>query len=489
MHKIDNWIILFIYWIFIIFISIKIIMKRRIVSSTILWLVTIYIVPPLGILIYLLFGELKIDKLREKRSKILYLKSTKILYKFINKKSINHFELKNSEVASSLFQFCEKRQCNIGISGVKNNEIKILNDTQKIMKKLIQDIETARYSINMIFYIWLPGGMADKVAISLIKASKRGVRCKLILDSAGSVNFFRSNWFKLMCTAGIEIVESLKINLIYIFLRRMDLRQHRKIILIDNYIAYTGSMNLIDPRYFKQHIGIGEWIDLMVRIKGSVAINLGIIFSRDWAMETGKYILPLPQTEKNFFLKKDKNIQYIQTIASGPGFPKNIINQALLIAIYSAKKKIIITTPYFVPSDDLLHAICNASYKGVDVSLIVPMYNDSILVSWASRAFFDELLESGVKIYQFYGGLLHTKSLLIDDQLSMIGTVNFDVRSLSINFELILFIDSRNFSKKLSYIQNNYIAKSKLLDKKVWSRRAWQKKVIEKVIYFFSPFL
>lgn len=478
--------ILFVYWIIIVLISIKIIMKRRAVSTTIVWLLTMYIVPALGISIYLLFGELQLDQLRKKRSKNTWSLSIKNLYNIKNFTSDN-YKIKNSEVASSLFKFCEKRQGMV--SGITGNNIQLLSNAENIMHKLIKDIKMAKNNIEIIFYIWFPGGMADEVAMSLIEASRRGVHCRLMLDSAGSVDFFRSSWVNTMCKAGIEIVEALKISLLYIFVRRMDLRQHRKIILIDNYIAYTGSMNLIDPHYFKKNMGIGEWIDLMARIKGPMVNTLRIIFTCDWAMETGKYVSQIPPIYNASTVEKQDDCQCIRAIASGPSFPKNIIHQSLLTAIYSAKKKLIITTPYFVPSDDLLLAICTASYRGVDVSLIVPMYNDSTFVSWASKAFFDELLESGVKIYQFYRGLLHTKSLLIDDQLSMIGTVNFDMRSLWINFELILFIDSTTFSNNLALIQGEYIANSKLLDANTWSKRTWKKKVFEKIFYFFSPLL
>ena len=140
----------------------------------------------------------------------------------------------------------------------------------------------------------------------------------------------------------------------------------------------------------------------------------------------------------------------IHTIASGPGFPEDLIHQALLTAAYAAKEHLIMTTPYFVPSDDLLHAICTAAQRGVDVSIILPRKNDSLLVGWASRAFFTELLAAGVKIYQFEGGLLHTKSVLVDGELSLVGTVNLDMRSLWLNFEITLVIDDAGFGSDLA---------------------------------------
>ncbi len=174
-----------------------------------------------------------------------------------------------------------------------------------------------------------------------------------------------------MRNAGIEVVEALKVNLMRVFLRRMDLRQHRKMIMIDNYIAYTGSMNMVDPRYFKQDAGVGQWIDLMARMEGPIATAMGIIYSCDWEIETGKRILP-PPPDVNIMPFEQASGHTIHTIASGPGFPEDLIHQALLTAAYSAREYLIMTTPYFVPSDDLLHAICTAAQRGVDVSIILP---------------------------------------------------------------------------------------------------------------------
>jgi cardiolipin synthase len=147
------------------------------------------------------------------------------------------------------------------------------------------------------------------------------------------------------------------------------------------------------------------------------------------------------------------------------------------------------TTPYLVPSDDLLHAICTAAQRGVDVSIILPMKNDSMMVNWASKAFFGELLEAGVKIYQFEDGLLHTKSILVDGQLSLVGTVNLDMRSLWLNFEITLVIDDAGFGGDLAAVQDDYISRSRLLDARLWVKRPLWQRIAERLFYFFSPLL
>ncbi|AHG60109.1 cardiolipin synthase [Buchnera aphidicola] len=472
-----------IYWLLIANITLRILIKRRSIPSSMSWLLTIYIIPFIGISIWFFFGELYLGK-REKR---IANRIWSISNQWLNElKSCTYiFQIKNSEVATALFQLCKHRQ---GISGIKSNKLKLLTNTKKTIQILIRDIYLARKNIEMVFYIWKPGGIADDVAIALIESAKRGIRCRLMLDSAGSIEFFRSPWVDRMRKSGIQVVEALKVSLFRIFLRRLDVRQHRKIILIDNYITYSGSMNLVDPYLFKKSSGIGQWIDLMTRIEGPIAATIGIIYSCDWEIETGFKILPqLPN--RNLLENKSNRETSIQVIASGPGFPENMIHQALLTAIYSARNELIMTTPYLVPSEDLLHAICTAAQRGVKVSIIIPLYHDSILVKWASRVFFSELLEAGVKIYQFKKGLLHSKSILVDRQLSLIGTANLDMRSLWLNFEITLVIDDSHFGQNLSFIQNQYISDSQLLDKKVWSMRAYWTRILEKIFYFLSPLL
>uniref|UniRef100_A0A1B0C148 PLD phosphodiesterase domain-containing protein n=1 Tax=Glossina palpalis gambiensis TaxID=67801 RepID=A0A1B0C148_9MUSC len=312
------------------------------------------------------------------------------------------------------------------IDGVKGNKINILTHPDDMMRTVIKDINLARKNIEMVFYIWYPGGWANQVAEVLIKAAHRGIQCRLILDSAGSNNFFRSIHVKMMRGAGIKIVEALHVNILRMFFRRMDVRQHRKMILIDNRIGYTGSMNMIDPKYFKKNSGVGQWIDIMIRIEGPVVSTMRIIFSCDWEIETGEKIFFVPDRINT--INKSKYNYKTHIIPSGPGYSEGFMQQILLTAIYSARKKIVITTPYLVPSDDLLRAICTAAQRGVLVCIIIPKLNDSILVRWASRAFFSELLHSGVIIYQFETGLLHTKSILVDNQLSLVGTANLDMR-------------------------------------------------------------
>lgn len=484
-YTIFNFIFSYSYWLLIALITFKILIKRRTVPASMAWLLIIYIFPLIGIISYLLLEESSLGKNRSNRTKIAWSTNTQWIKKLKNYKHI--FSTKNSDIATPLFKFCEHHQ---GIGALKNNQIQLFKKTDDIIVSLIKDIEFAQNNIDMIFYIWQPGGLINKVTNTLIMAAKRGVQCRLMLDSVGCSNFFNSSYPEIMRKAGVNIVKALHINPLYIFLRRIDLRQHRKMILIDGNISYTGSMNMIDPTLFKKNVGVGQWIDIMVRIHGPITSAMSIIFSSDWKIETGEHIFPsLSNTNITINNPLQSLGHTIQIIPSGPEPPEDIIHQVLLISLYTARKKIIITTPYLVPSDDISRAICTAAQRGVEVHIIIPQHNDSILVKWASRAFFSELLEAGVFIHQFKNGLLHVKSILIDQQLSLIGTANLDIRSLWLNFEITLVIDSKDFSKDLEKLQHNYITHSILIDPKKWEKRPYWKRIIEHLFYFLSPLL
>ncbi|MDK7225333.1 cardiolipin synthase, partial [Proteus mirabilis] len=318
---------------------------------------------------YFAFGELHLGKRRVEHARQMWPSVVAWLEEL--KKCKHIFAKHYSDVAEPIFQLTAKRQ---GINGVKGNKIQLLTTCEDSLNAITRDINNARDNIEMVFYIWQSGGLVEEVTEALIQAAKRGVKCRIMVDSAGSRSFFRTNGPARMRAAGIEFVESLQVNLFRFFLRRMDLRQHRKIVLIDNYISYTGSMNMVDPRYFKQDAGVGQWIDIMVRMEGPVSTTLGIIYAFDWEMETGERHLP-PPPDNNIMPFEQANGHTTQVIASGPGFPEELIQQSLITAIYSARKELVMTTPYFVPSDDLAHAISTAAMRGVDVSIIVPRSN------------------------------------------------------------------------------------------------------------------
>ncbi|OTQ75281.1 MULTISPECIES: cardiolipin synthase [unclassified Gilliamella] len=481
-HALVSTLIFLIYWLLIVSTTLRIVFKRRPTTYVIAWMLVIYILPIIGVLLYFALGEAHLGQQRAKRAQ----KMRPTITKFINRLSAfpDIFTTKVSQVSKPIFQLCKHQT---GLDGIRGNHIELLSNTDVIFDRLIEDINNAHSNIEMVFYIWNEGGRADDVEQALIQATQRGVTCRLMIDSAGSRHFIRSNACQRMRDAGIVIVEALQVNLLRFMFRRLDLRQHRKVAIIDNYISYTGSMNIVDPRFFKQNKHVGEWVDIMIRMNGPVTTLMGAIYASDWELETGKY-LALPQIT-DFAEPPEEKKHIMQLIPSGPGYTENMIHQVLLTSIYSAQEQIIFTTPYLVPSDDILHAICTAAQRGVEVIIIVPKNNDSLMVKWASRAFFSELLNGGVKLYQFNDNLLHTKSVLIDDQLSLVGTVNLDMRSLWLNFEITTVIDDAQFAKSLSTLLGQYLSKSDKVNIEKWKKRPIWQRIVERLFYFFAPLL
>lgn len=469
------------YWVLVAGVTLRVVLKRRAVSVSLAWLMVIYIVPVVGVACYFLFGELNLGRKRADRAKEMLAPFIEWFSKLSNCNA--HSPENFGRHIYRIDELCNNR---LGLPALSGNELSLQNSPKAIMRSVIEDIDQAQHSIRMVFYIWHPGGMADDVANALIRAAKRGVEVKLLLDSAGSPRFFRSDWFTKMKQAGINVIQALEVSPWRIFLRRLDLRQHRKIIVIDEKVAYTGSMNMVDPAYFKQDSDVGQWIDIMVRVTGPTVNVLSAIHCWDWEVETGERAFPtIPECK----LDEHSSQHPIQVVPSGPGMPEYLIYQVLTLAINQANQSVRITTPYFVPSTDLLETLKMTAQRGINVELIIPHKNDSLMVQWASKAFYSELLLAGVKIYEFYGGLLHTKSVVIDEQFCLVGTVNMDMRSLWLNFEVTLAIDDQEFTQKMHELQNDYISQSHPVSIDKWRERSIFSRFLERTFYLFNPLL
>ncbi|MGF1705003.1 cardiolipin synthase [Enterovibrio baiacu] len=477
------WASVFFYWLLIASVTIRVVLKRRALGVSIAWLMIIYIVPIVGVILYLLVGELNLGKKRAERSRAMYQPYRDWMESLGGCDA--HRPQHQSSLSRPVHDLCLKRA---GIPALAGNLLSLQSETADILRSIAADVQKAEHSVNMVFYIWQPGGHADDVAKAVCEAAERGVTVRIMLDSAGSKAFFKSHWPDSMRKAGVELIEALAVSPLRMFLRRLDIRQHRKIVVVDNKVGYTGSMNMVDPRFFKQDSGVGQWIDIMVQAEGPSVPILNSIFAWDWEVETGLRYLPnLPECS---LIEQHAHANHaVQIAPSGPGMPDGIIQQILMISIHQAKKSVTITTPYLVPSESLLGALQTTAQRGVTVNIIIPAKNDSLMVDWASRSFFNDLLQAGVNIYRFNGGLLHTKSVMIDEAFCLIGTVNLDMRSLWLNFELTLCVDDPDFCRDLIALQQTYMALSTTVSLQEWRNRSIFNRPVEQFFYMFSPLL
>ena len=436
-------------------------------ASRVAWVAVIAMLPGLGMLIYLLLGETSIGRKRvsRKREVLDSLPLPSI-------EADNRFTPSIPDHCAPLFQLGESVN---GFKPVGGNSAELMKDSNSGIDAMVADMDAAHDHIHLIFYIWLQDNNGLKVVEALKRAAARGVACRAMADGLGSRTMIRSRCWKEMREAGVRVAVALPIGnpLLRPFYGRIDLRNHRKIVVIDDRITYCGSQNCADPE-FRVKPKFAPWVDALMRFEGPIVRQNQYIFIGDWMAYVDEDI---------------RNLLEAPIAASGAGFPAQVIatgptvrNSAMPevfeALMYSARKKLLITTPYYVPDESMQGAICAAAYRGIETTIIFPARNDSWQVAAASHSYYAELLEAGVNINEFGGGLLHTKSVTVDDDITLIGSANMDRRSFDLNYENnILFCDA-SLTAVMRDRQETYLAASEqvhLSDVENWSipRRFW----------------
>ena len=466
--------------------ALRIIWVRRPPGVALAWILIVTIMPIVGISAYLLIGERPTGRTRKERIEAIapaYAEMTALFdarFPQTSRLITPHFQ--------AMAVLAEHHG---GMPPVAGNQLALYADAQTILHGMIADIDAARSRCDIEFYIWNPGGTADLVGEALIRAAARGIACRVLLDELGSATFWKSAWPDRLGQAGVKLIKACAIHPLRLQFGRADLRLHRKIVAVDQHIAWTGSLNLVDPAFFKQDAGVGEWVDAMVRVVGPAASALTTVFEGDWAVESGNIQgfteflnqmrkLPVPAAAGEYL---------IQAVPSGPSYKVTNISHLLLSAVLDARKEVVLTTPYFVPDDALFQALQTAACRGVDVTLIVPERVDSKLVRYASRSYMADLLAAGVKIQQFTGGLLHTKSLVVDSEFTLFGSVNLDMRSLRLNYEITLMIYDAGFSGQVRALQQQYLARSTPINPDTWADRPLLERLKENATQLMAPLL
>ena len=344
----------------------------------------------------------------------------------------------------------------------------------------------------MEFYIWNEGGAADEVFEALVRAGRRGVSCRVLVDAVGARPWWKGRQPQRLREAGVRVQPALPVSLLQTVVSRNDLRLHRKIVVVDSRVAWTGSMNLVDPRYFKQDAHVGRWVDAMVRLEGSVVAPLAMTMIGDWMLETAEPIETIIASAE-LGLGGPQGTEDMQVVPSGPGDrvpgPDDGLLQMLLAVINSAREELVLTTPYFVPDDSMLRALRGAAGRGVQVDMILPERVDSLLTRYASRSYYADLLDLGVRVHLYQKGLLHTKSITADRRISMFGTVNLDMRSLWLNYEVSLFVYGEAFAGQLHALQQSYLQECRQIDPKEWSKRSRGERFLENTLRLMGPVL
>ncbi|WP_019673992.1 phospholipase D-like domain-containing protein [Psychrobacter lutiphocae] len=558
-----------------IFMIVRILSTQRNTGIAIAWLVLLFAIPFVSIIAYLLVGEPFLGKSYKSRN----AQAQRML-----KGLAKHEAIQLAKVDDTLperYQGVSRiGTYDTGFGVYDEHQMQLLTSADIMFDTLIKDINQAHSLIVMEFYIIYPKGRVQQVFQALIAAAKRGVECQILADSVGSFSFFSDAWHTRLITAGIIIHQSLPVGLFKTLFKRTDLRNHRKIVVIDDDIGYTGSFNLVDPEFFKQDKDVGQWIDLMMRIKSDKSVsvvtaltavsvtdigaessrNLKLLGKRIEAIintYTRKLYHPKPaindvndkatgylarqissfhlsseygrefkannqtltltpdpeqvvgekttesQSPQALQALKEQALDYMrplanlkpvsnvlaQLIPSAPRITEHVIYHTLLTIFHRADHGIQITTPYFVPDEALLAALTTAAKRGVEVTLILPKKVDSFLVQHASQSSYSILMEAGVKIALFKGGLLHAKTVVVDDDYCLFGTVNMDMRSFYLNMEVSLALYSSQIVEQVKACQQAYLTQCEMLDLVRWNTRPRYKQLFDSGIRLFSPLL
>lgn len=463
--------------------------SRRInVSTTLSWIIVLSVLPIAGLVLYFLFGSNSLGRKRNKAGQ-----SIREYYQRgfgIGKRRVDR---SNLPVADYLQDLSWMLSIQTGFFPTQGNRYSLFTQSPPLIAAIVDDINAAKKSVYLEFYIVQPKGSIIKVLEALERSAMRGVDTRLMVDDIGGRPFFKSEWEDRLSQAGVDVVHSLAVNPIKAFSKRTDLRNHRKLIVIDQTIGYTGSYNLTDPVKFKEGEGFGEWVDVMVRLEGHIVSSLSCVFNTDYIYDSegGDYTKDdlAALSEDVGELPNYDDGAVMQLVPSGPEMQQSVIHELICAAIFGARHSVTIVTPYFVPDETIQLALLNAAHRGVQVRLIVPKRVDSIMARHAGESTFDSLMGAGIAVYRFEGGMLHTKLVQIDDQLTLIGTANVDMRSFYLNLEMTLCVYDEDFAAKANALVDQYIKGSELLDPDAWENRSAVLRWKENILRLASPLL
>ncbi|GLQ20449.1 cardiolipin synthase [Algimonas porphyrae] len=466
-----------------------IIISRRInVATTLSWIVLLSVLPVVGAGLYFLFGS---QSLGRKRMQTGWDIRQHYQRDFgIGKRRVSREDL---PVDNYLQDLSWMLSIQTGFFPTAGNRYKLFTEAPPLVAAMIADIDAAQESVYLEFYIVDPDGLIIGILEALERAAERGIDTRLMVDDFGGRPFFKSDWDERLCRAGVDVVHSLSVNPIKALSKRTDLRNHRKLIVIDQEIGYTGSFNLTDPVKFKQGQGYGQWVDVMMRLEGHIVSSLSCVFNTDYIFDSQG----MDYTKDDLRELSDdgdaaphfEGGPVMQLVPSGPEMQRSVIHELMVSSIYAASDTITLVTPYFVPDDTIQLALINAAHRGVNVRLIVPRRVDSIMARHAGEATFDSLIQAGIEIHRFTGGMLHTKLVQVDNQMTLIGTANVDMRSFYLNLEMTLCVYDEDFAAETGRLIETYISESEMLDPQKWETRGPFLRWKENILRLASPLL
>jgi cardiolipin synthase len=454
--------------------SLAFVPRNRKPQTATAWLLAIFLIPYVGFILFLLLGSTKLPKRRrEKQAEInsYILETTEGMDEVV----------RDEDFPPWLDSIVELNRTLGSMPLVGGNTAKLYTEYAESLAAMADAVDTAKKYVHVEFYILAFDPTTKPFFDALEAAVKRGITVRVLLDHVASLRSpgYRATIRKLR-QIGVLWRLMLPVQPLRGKYQRPDLRNHRKFVIIDGMIAFTGSQNMIDRSYNKRS-NIRrklQWKDLMVRFEGPIVAGVNALFVTDWYSETDELLTR--ETAKVPPEKTTHNVLDAQIVPSGPGFEHENNLRLFNGMLYNAQHKVIITSPYFVPDDSMLYAITNAAYRGLDVQLFVSAVADQPLVFHAQRSYYEELLRSGVRTWRYDAPtVLHAKHFTIDDDVAVIGSSNMDMRSFTLNFEISVMVHGKHIVEQLRKVEASYRANSRELFLEDWLRRPIRSQLLD----------
>ncbi len=399
--------------------AIVIILERRSAAATIAWLLVLAFLPFVGLIVYRLIGPLRLE-----RKKLQRVAGRKVVHEALHAiAQIESTSPEDIQLAMVPFRAGDA-------APLRAERLEVYLDGAAAYRAIGEAIEQARHHIHLEYCIWEPDRIGTRLRDQLAARARAGVEVRLIADGTGC-NHLGRKFLRPLRDAGVEIAWFNPVSLRRLRRRRADFRTHRKIVLCDGIVGFTGGMDITEVH--SAEFGDSYWRDTHLRVEGTAVLTLQRIFMEDWFFAAER----LPELSGLYFPPPSHRGRHVvQVVASGPDSTSHAVHKLFFTAITEARQRVWATTPYFVPDEPILTAMLTAALRGVDVRLLVPRKGDSRLVDLAARSYFPELLEVGVRILEYGPRFIHAKTFVVDDDVAIIGTANLDNRSFRLNFEI-----------------------------------------------------
>lgn len=464
-------------------IMVPVILRRRLPPVTALaWLSIVFFLPVVGVPAYLLLGVNYLGRRRRVAHQRYYRGTLRSRRSEQRLAGILSHRLRPELGPGQRSMIVQAEQVS-GNPILGGNQMRLLPSMPRFVESLIDDIDAAQHHVHLLYYIYWPDDIGTQISEAVMRASRRGVACRLLADASGSRSFFRSGLVRKMLEADVHVYEALPVAPWRRKLARMDLRNHRKVAVIDGHIGYTGSHNVAIEDYGNSRAG--KWVDLSGRFTGPIVAQLQVVFLDDWAFDTGEHL-----EGRDLFppLEPTGGIA-AQVVPTGPNHEAETFRRVLIAALNAATQQITITTPYLIPDEPTTLALCMAADRGVEVTILVPERGDHPLVAAAARWHYLRLMENGIRIHHYCDGMLHAKTITVDESFAMLGSANMDVRSFELNFEVGALLYGADVTNLLRVVQQQYMERCEIINPAEWRRRPVMRKYLDAAAALLSPLL